>query len=64
MKGECFRPQLCTVMLYSTGGNLANEVNSGMNHAPGAGSITQPVDLQSSQYHCTPAAPPPPPTEK
>ena len=30
------------------GKTCANEMNFGMKHAPGAGSITQPVDLQSS----------------
>ena len=34
----------------------ANEINFGMNHAPGAGSIAQPVDLQSNAlplcYEC------------
>ena len=35
----------------------ANEMNFGMTHAPDAGSITQPVDLQSSMlpmcYGCS-----------
>ena len=44
------------VLGYSSalGGNTgpgiiwANEMNFGMNHTPGSGSVTQPVDLQSS----------------
>ena len=36
------------------GTTWANEVNFGMNHAPGVGSIAQPVDLQ---YHCATDAP-------
>ena len=38
----------------------ANEMNFGRTHAPGAGSIAQPVDLQSSSlllYHASPTPP-------
>ena len=48
MNKWCFRPQFCTVWLYWAGQNWANEMNFGMQHAPGAGSIAQFVDLQSS----------------
>ena len=33
----------------------ANEMNFGTNHAPGAGSITQPVNLQSYYHYATDA---------
>ena len=40
------------------GTTCANEMNFGMNHAPDAGSIIQPVDLQpSTQYNCATTAP-------
>ena len=41
------------------GTTWANEINLGLNHVPGAGSITWPVDLTCSlaHYHCTTAAP-------
>ena len=53
----CFRPRFCNVRLYWAGDTLANKVNFAMNHAPGAGSIAQPADLQSSLlplYHGRP----------
>ena len=37
---------LCTVRLYEVGDNLGNEMNFGMNYAPGAGLIARPADLQ------------------
>ena len=44
-----FRPQFCAVRTF-TGRvtTFANEKNLGTNHAPGAGLITDHVDLQSS----------------
>ena len=46
--------------LYWAGDNLANEMNFGVNHALGAGSIALPTDQQSSAlplYHgCLPTA--------
>ena len=44
----CLRPRFCTVRLHRAGDNLANVMNFVMNHAPGAGLITRPVDQQSS----------------
>ena len=44
----CFTPQYCTVRLYRAGATWANEINFGMNHALGVGSIAWPVGLQSS----------------
>ena len=35
------------------GTTWANKMKLVMNHAPGAGLITQPIDQQSSAYHCT-----------
>ena len=38
-----------TILYYTGPGTTwANEMNFGMNHAPGAGLIARPVDLQSS----------------
>ena len=42
------RPQIYTVRLYRTGVSWDNEMNFGINHAPGAGSIARLTDLQSS----------------
>ena len=39
------------------GTTKANEMNFVMTHAPGAGSITQPVDQESNVYYCTTDAP-------
>ena len=49
----CFRPRFCTCNI-GPGTTWANEMNFVMKHAPGAGSIAQPVDKQSSElplYH-------------
>ena len=44
-------------LLGGSGMNVANEMNFGVNHAPGAGYIARPVDLQFSvisvHYNCT-----------
>ena len=48
MNDCCFRSQFYISKLYWTEDNLGKWVNFGMNHAPGAGLITPPVDLQSS----------------
>ena len=37
MNEWCFRPRFCTVSIYWAGETWANEINFGMNHAPGAG---------------------------
>ena len=46
----CSRPRCCTVHKVVLGRKQTwtNEMNSGMKHAPGAGSIARPVDLQSA----------------
>ena len=46
MNEWCLRSLFCTVT--GPGITWANEMNLVMNHAPGAGSIARPVDLQSS----------------
>ena len=46
----CFRPRFRTVQ----GTTWANEMKFVKNHAPGAGSITQPVDPQSSDLPLCP----------
>ena len=43
IKECCFRPRFCTVRLYRAGDNLGQWDKFVMNHAPGAGSIAQPV---------------------
>ena len=43
----CFRPRCCTVRLYWAGDNLGKWDELWYNHAPGARSITWPVNLQS-----------------
>ena len=55
---ECsLRSKFCTVRLNWAREIWAIEMNFGMNHAIGAGSITQHVDLQSKAlslcYSCT-----------
>ena len=40
----CFRPRCCTVRINWARDKMANEMNIGMNHAPGAGSIAQPLN--------------------
>ena len=35
---------------------LVNEINFGMNHAPGAGSMAEPADFSSAHYHWAMAA--------
>ena len=46
---RCFRAHFCIVRLYWAGDNFGyNKMNFGRKHAPGAGSIGGPVDLQSS----------------
>ena len=46
----CFRSHFCTVRLYWTRTIWVNDMNFVMNHAPGAGLITWPVDLCPSRY--------------
>ena len=47
----CFRPWFCTVRRYWAG-DLCNEMNCGMNHAPGAGSILDLLTSSTARYHC------------
>ena len=47
----CFRPRFFTVLGWGT--TWANEMKFLMNHAPCAGLITQPIDLQSSTLATT-----------
>ena len=46
MNDWCFRPRFCTV-LGNKWATWANEMNFGINHAPGAGSTAWRLDLQS-----------------
>ena len=46
--------QHCKAIIIDPVTTWANEMNFGMNHAPGAGSIYRPIDQYSPVlYHCT-----------
>ena len=53
MSEWCFTPQFSTVRLYQARETWANAMSFGMNHAPGAGSITRPIDTLQYTLHTT-----------